>query len=338
MISSEVQRTLVKSPPELWAEISDPDSLARQLGEFGEIRITRLEPEQRVEWEAGETSGSVVIKPSGWGTKVKLTVTRELEQPVEASEDAEPHALDDAASETLEDAQIKALEDEQIAAGPDAPHEPEGSPDAPQDLATGAYRAPEQLLQELAEPAEPEPSAAQEPEFSLADELASLETVEPTEQRNAEPVPQQRRGFFARLFGRGRRETIAAIAPPAEPIAAVAPADDEALAPPARYNALSAWASQAAFEDGARAPVLQAPPDRSTPEVPIDTLDDDTSPAPEPEPTVDRPGPGPGRPRPRPRRATSRAHPMRKRTTAPKPTTPRRATCRTSCGPPKRSP
>ncbi|HEY2571608.1 MAG TPA: hypothetical protein VGI27_09040, partial [Solirubrobacteraceae bacterium] len=79
MISSEVQRTLVKSPPELWAEISDPASLARHLGEFGEIRITRVEPEQRVEWQAGDTTGSVVIKPSGWGTKVKLTVTRELE-------------------------------------------------------------------------------------------------------------------------------------------------------------------------------------------------------------------------------------------------------------------
>ena len=78
MISSEVQRTLVKSPPELWAEISDPESLARHLGEFGEIRITRVEPEQRVEWQAGDTSGSVVIKPSGWGTKVKLTVKREL--------------------------------------------------------------------------------------------------------------------------------------------------------------------------------------------------------------------------------------------------------------------
>src|ERR1700733_13918129 len=78
MISSEVQRTLVKSPPELWAEISDPASLARHLGEFGEVQITRLDPEQRVEWTAGETSGSVVIKPSGWGTKVKLTVRREL--------------------------------------------------------------------------------------------------------------------------------------------------------------------------------------------------------------------------------------------------------------------
>ena len=46
MISSEVQRTLVKSPPELWAELSDPAALARHLGELGEIRITRTEPEK----------------------------------------------------------------------------------------------------------------------------------------------------------------------------------------------------------------------------------------------------------------------------------------------------
>ena len=55
MISSEVQRTLVKSPPELWAELSDPDALARHLSELGEIRITRVEPEEKVEWEAAGT-------------------------------------------------------------------------------------------------------------------------------------------------------------------------------------------------------------------------------------------------------------------------------------------
>src|SRR5438309_3569263 len=78
MISSEVQRTLVKSPPELWAELSDPASLGRHLGELGEIRITRIEPEHKVEWEAGDTSGTVQIKASGWGTKVTLTATRAL--------------------------------------------------------------------------------------------------------------------------------------------------------------------------------------------------------------------------------------------------------------------
>jgi len=77
MISSEVQRTLVKSPPELWAELSDPGALARHLGELGEIRIVRTDPESTVEWAAENTTGIVSIKPSGWGTKVTLSVTRE---------------------------------------------------------------------------------------------------------------------------------------------------------------------------------------------------------------------------------------------------------------------
>src|SRR6202035_2134162 len=81
MVSSEVQRTLVKSPPELWAELSDPAALARHLGELGEIRITRVEPEQKVEWEAEETSGTVLINPSGWGTRVTLKVSREIPAP-----------------------------------------------------------------------------------------------------------------------------------------------------------------------------------------------------------------------------------------------------------------
>jgi hypothetical protein len=89
MISSEVQRTLVKSPPELWAELSDPAALARHLGEFGEIRITRTEPEKLVEWEATDTSGKVLLKPSGWGTKVTLIAARELSEP-EPSPEPEP--------------------------------------------------------------------------------------------------------------------------------------------------------------------------------------------------------------------------------------------------------
>ncbi len=103
MISSEVQRTLVKSPPELWTELSDPESLARHLGELGEIRITRTEPENLVEWEAEGTTGTVEIAPSGWGTRVTLTVLRELpagdgaadaelEATVADTEQAEPEA------------------------------------------------------------------------------------------------------------------------------------------------------------------------------------------------------------------------------------------------------
>jgi hypothetical protein len=93
MISSEVERTLVKSPPELWAELSDPTSLARHLGELGEIEITRIEPEKTVEWVAEKISGTVSIKPSGWGTTVKLTaLAQEPAAPEEPEARAEPGA------------------------------------------------------------------------------------------------------------------------------------------------------------------------------------------------------------------------------------------------------
>jgi hypothetical protein len=69
----QASRRLVKSPPELWAEVSDAASLARHLGEVGEIRITRLEPETTVAWEGERASGTVALAPAGWGTSVTLT-------------------------------------------------------------------------------------------------------------------------------------------------------------------------------------------------------------------------------------------------------------------------
>src|SRR3954451_2869750 len=75
------KRTLVKSPPELWAEVSDLEALAKHLGEFGEIRITRLEPETTVVWEGERASGTVELEPSGGGTKVKLTAQAKAEAP-----------------------------------------------------------------------------------------------------------------------------------------------------------------------------------------------------------------------------------------------------------------
>ena len=97
MSSLQASRTLVKSPPELWAELSDIGALARHLGEFGEIRITQVDPESRVEWEADRASGTVRLEPSGWGTRVVLTVDTpepaadpepEVEEPVAVVEEA----------------------------------------------------------------------------------------------------------------------------------------------------------------------------------------------------------------------------------------------------------
>jgi hypothetical protein len=221
MISSEVQRTLVKSPPELWAEISDPESLARHLGEFGEIRITRVQPEQKVEWEGDRASGTVVIKPSGWGTKVKLTVTREL-----APNADDVAALDDG------DGPGPAL-----AAAPPTP-----TPAA--DIATAGETEREPLLEsapqaeaarelttapELESAPEPEPASDQSPsvvEIDLSSEPQAAVTAAPAAAIEPAPQPERterveqasepvaRRGFFARLFARRRG---AAPHPPAVP-------------------------------------------------------------------------------------------------------------------------
>jgi hypothetical protein len=170
MISSEVQRTLVKSPPELWAEISDPEALARHLGEFGEIRITRVQPEQKVEWEAPEASGSIVIKPSGWGTKVKLTVTRELS---EAETGAEPDQT--------------SVPGEGVAT--EQTHEPSGTAEPE----TEAEFEPHDEL----EPATEDESLAEHDSL-----LASADEDAPQPEQEPEPAPERRLGFFARLFGR----------------------------------------------------------------------------------------------------------------------------------------
>jgi len=81
MQQSTAQRKLVKSPPELWAEISSEDTLARHLAPFGEIRITRTQPETTVAWEGDRASGTVALEPAGWGTKVILTATPAREDP-----------------------------------------------------------------------------------------------------------------------------------------------------------------------------------------------------------------------------------------------------------------
>ena len=83
----------MKSPPELWAEVSDVEALAGHLGAFGEIRITRLEPETTVAWEGDRARGTVELEPSGWGTKVTLTALIEGEREDEPEPAAAPEPV-----------------------------------------------------------------------------------------------------------------------------------------------------------------------------------------------------------------------------------------------------
>jgi hypothetical protein len=202
MPEPRAHRTLVKSPPELWAEISDLKALTRHLGEFGEIRITRLEPETTVAWEGDRACGTVHLEPSGWGTKV--TLTAELEEAVPEPVAVEPVGAEPVAAEP---------EPEPIAA------EPEPIAAEPEPLA--AEREPERQPEPL--PAEPEPLAA-EPEPLAA------------EPEPAEPAPAEapRAGFFARLFGLRRkpeRSDVAEVDVRAEP-AAPAPEPEPLAAEP----------------------------------------------------------------------------------------------------------
>jgi hypothetical protein len=185
----QVQRTLVKSPPELWEALSDPAALARHLGEFGEIRITRLEPETTVEWEADHASGTVHIAPSGWGTKVTLTaIPAGAQEPVAEATTAmvvwtEPQPFPPpAAIKTAADP-----EPEEGAADPEA----EAAVPEPAAIAAetpGPEPGPDP------EPPAPEPGP---------EEPAAFETTTPVVAAAPPVVISPRRTWLQRLFGRG---------------------------------------------------------------------------------------------------------------------------------------
>jgi hypothetical protein len=239
MPEPRAHRTLVKSPPELWAEISDLEALTRHLGEFGEIRITRLEPETTVAWEGDRARGTVELEPSGWGTKV--TLTAELDEAVPEPTAAEPKP-----------------EPEPLAAEPEPEREPEPEPLAaePEPLVAEPEpiaAEPEPIAAEPEPEPEPEPIAA-EPEPLVAEpEPIAAEPEPEREPLVAEPEPlaaepaaaeEPRAGLFARLFGRRRKGARADVAeadvqaepappepdPEPDPIAEVAEPEPEPVA------------------------------------------------------------------------------------------------------------
>jgi hypothetical protein len=175
MPEPRAQRTLVKSPPEIWAEVSDVSTLARHLGEFGEIRITRLEAETTVVWEGDRARGTVELEASGWGTKVTITAeaitTEEAEVVVEAEivEAESEVAAEEAVAEEADDKDAAPIEAEVVA---------------------------EEIVEKDAAPIE-------------AEVVAEVIETEPAAET---PAPEPRRGLFARL--RRRRRTAGPVAEP----------------------------------------------------------------------------------------------------------------------------
>jgi hypothetical protein len=179
MAQHEVTRTLVKSQPEIWTQCSDADSLGRHLSSsFGEIRITRLEPEHSVAWEGEEVSGTVKIEPSAWGTRVTMAVEVEGD-PVVAEVEEHPMA-------PQRDVGSLATQPEEEPMAPDPDHtEPHHEQVLPALTAVGAG-APEQSTP----PPAPGPDAPP-PE-------AAPDHVDPP-------------GLFARMWGRFRRPSEPAL-------------------------------------------------------------------------------------------------------------------------------
>jgi uncharacterized protein YndB with AHSA1/START domain len=71
MYSIEVERTLVRSPRELWEQLFDRPGIARWLGD---VQVHAVEPLTRIEWSFRGANGVIELEASRWGTKVRARV------------------------------------------------------------------------------------------------------------------------------------------------------------------------------------------------------------------------------------------------------------------------
>ncbi|MGH2978015.1 MAG: hypothetical protein ACRDLQ_00070 [Solirubrobacterales bacterium] len=71
MAAIQLERTLVKSPPEIWDEIME-GGLSRCLGE---VEVKAATAPARLEWSRGSAAGVVELVASGWGTRVRAEAT-----------------------------------------------------------------------------------------------------------------------------------------------------------------------------------------------------------------------------------------------------------------------
>jgi hypothetical protein len=200
MPAYEVSRTLVKSQPEVWAEIEKAERLAELLGDDA-IRITRSEPESAIAWEGTSASGTIEITASGWGTKVSLkTEVERAPEPVAAAEpEPEPEAVVEPEPELEPEAAVEPEPE------PEAVIEPEAEPEV--EMETVGEAAPKvSFWQKIknafggksVEPAveaaeleaviEPEPEAIVEPEPEPAPEPEP--EPEPVAAAEPEPAPE----------------------------------------------------------------------------------------------------------------------------------------------------
>jgi hypothetical protein len=86
-VMKSANRTLVKSPPELWELLDQPERMqglmSSLLGRATEVKVFKREPETNLGWEAREEGHpawiEVELSESGWGTSVVVSAENEDE-------------------------------------------------------------------------------------------------------------------------------------------------------------------------------------------------------------------------------------------------------------------
>lgn len=77
---STIEKTLVKSPPELWELVDDRELMRRWsaavTGISGEVTVLEREPGERLAWEAANADARIelVLAEKGWGTSVSIRI------------------------------------------------------------------------------------------------------------------------------------------------------------------------------------------------------------------------------------------------------------------------
>jgi hypothetical protein len=180
-------RTLVKSPPELWELIDQPDRMqglmCALVGRATEVKVNERRPESILRWEASDDGADawieVQLAEKGWGTNVKL----------KAENGTEPTQLEGWLDAVLEE----------LATPQKRPFEGMGEP-PPEPVEVAS--SPEPLIRSPEPEADPEPAVAAPDLQPPAAETPEPESPEPgtPEPETAAPTPLKQ-GKLRRFLG-----------------------------------------------------------------------------------------------------------------------------------------
>jgi hypothetical protein len=208
MTTVQARRTLVKSAPELWVELSDADSLGRRLESLGDIRITRVEPQTTVSWEGERARGTVTIEPAGFGTRVTLTAESSQPAPPPRAPETPPPAPRDRPAPPASEPPSAATAQPPSLPAPEPSRPPTTESKTPPAWSSSTL-AERQPAAPVAPPEpRPSPSPAEPAEPRREPPVRTTATLEPGLELPAQSPSSRRatgRSWLLRRLARGRR-------------------------------------------------------------------------------------------------------------------------------------